>query len=192
MYQNSTLCGKKHKVNTLRCVRAIPIKDRVESSEQRENFNETRGCTWLITRRTIPIFFVPLVSLVLLSLFLFLSSFLFSLLSTAIVAVITIFLRPPSGLSSNDLSIEPRAGNHRTSANGTANGCVLLVPLHLPHYTQFSAGDLIGFPLLILLLCSLLPARSSSRPVFFSPFFLLVLYMATCAIDRKIPFFWRF
>lgn len=34
---------------------------------------------------------------------------------------------------------------HRTSANGTANDCVLLVPLHLPHYTQFSAGDLIGF-----------------------------------------------
>lgn len=93
-------------------------------------------------------------------------------LSTAIVAVITIFLRPPSGLSCNDLSIESRAGNHRTSANGTANGCVLLVPLHLPHYTQFSAGDLIGFPLLILLLRPLLlPACSLSPPSFFCFYF---------------------
>lgn len=96
--------------------------------------------------------------------FLFLIFFSFSLLlfpflSTAIVAVITIFLRPPSGLSTSDLSIEPRAGNHRTSANGTANGYVLLVPLHLPHYTQFSAGDLIDFPLLTLLRSSL-PACS--------------------------------
>jgi len=100
-----------------------------------------------------------------LSLSLFLFPFLFpSPIHTAIVAVITIFLRPLS-LSSNDLSIEPRAGNHRTSTNGTANGCVLLVPLHLPHYTQFSAGDLIGFSLLILLPRSLLP-RSSPRPFF--------------------------
>lgn len=90
----------------------------------------------------------------------------------AIVTVITIFLRPPSGLSSNDLSIEPRAGNHRTSANGTANGCVLLVPLHLPHYTQFSAGDLIGFSLLILR-HSFLPIRSSTCLVFAFLFFFL-------------------
>jgi len=82
------------------------------------------------------------------------------LLSTPIVAVITIFLRPPSVLSTNDLSIESRAGNHRTSTNGTANGYVLLVPLHLPHYTQFSAGDLIGFPLLTFPLRSSLPACS--------------------------------
>lgn len=38
------------------------------------------------------------------------SLFQFPLLSIAIVAVITIFLRSPSGLSTNDLSIEPCAG----------------------------------------------------------------------------------
>lgn len=81
---------------------------------------------------------------------------------------------------------------HRTSANGTANGCVLLVPLHLPHYTQFSAGDLIGFSLILLLRS--LPVRSS-LPIFFSLFFFFILYrlyVITCTIGRKITFFWRF
>lgn len=125
------------------------------------------------------------------SLHLSLSPFLFLLLSTVIVAVITIFLRPPSGLSFNDLSIEPRAGNHRTSANGTANGCVLLVPLYLSHYTQFSAGDsaslFLFFFAFFFFLLILLPALFSSLL-----FFLLVLYVVTCAIGRKITFFWRF
>lgn len=114
-----------------------------------------------------------------------LSFSLFPFLSTAIVVVITIFLRSPSGLSSNDLSIESRVGNHRTSANGTANDCVLLVPLNLPHYTQFFAGDLIGFPLLIPLFHSLLlPVHSPLRAFFFHRFVRVFTYV----IDRKIPF----
>lgn len=90
------------------------------------------------------------------------------------------FLTSTSDLSSNDLSIEPRAGNHRTSANGTANGCVLLVPLHLPHYTQFSAGDLIG-----RLLSFFSPARSPLLPARSSFFFPLFVSRAT--IDRRAP-----
>lgn len=117
-----------------------------------------------------------------------LSLLLSPLLSTAIVAVITIFLRPPSGLSTNDLSIEPRAGNHRTSANGTANGYVLLVPLHLPHYTQFSAGDLIGFPLLTLLLRASLPACSFPF-IFFSPFSRLRNRSKDLFLFRNLLFF---
>lgn len=75
---------------------------------------------------------------------------------------------------------------HRTSANGTANDCVLLVPLHLPHYTQFSAGDLIGFPLILL---RFLPARSSPRFIFFS-FFPFSFYMRSLALSvgRSFPF----
>lgn len=85
---------------------------------------------------------------------------------------------PPPDLSSNDLSIEPRAGNHRTSANGTANGCVLLVPLHLPHYTQFSAGDLIG---------CLLSFFSSSRFPLLPVRSLLFLFFSCLFVSRKEP-----
>lgn len=72
---------------------------------------------------------------------------------------------------------------HRTSTNGTANGCVLLLPLHLPHYTQFSAGDLIGFPL-ILLLRFLLPARSSLCLLYSLPSFSFYTWsISICAIS---------
>jgi len=149
-------------------------------------FQRDKRCALGWSRAASRSFFCLLISLLFsLSLSLFLFPFLFpSPIHTAIVAVITIFLRPLS-LSSNDLSIEPRVGNHRTSANGTANGCVLLVPLHLPHYTQFSAGDLIGFSLLILLPRSPLPACSS-------PLFFFVLWSLALSVERSLPFgdFW--
>lgn len=142
------------------------------------SIRQERGCGWLIAYPDPPFF---------LSSFPFLSpSFSFSLppfLSTAIMVVITIFLRSPSGLSSNDLSIESRVGNHRTSANGTAN--VLLVPLNLPHYTQFSAGDLIGFPLflffffILFFFLLLLP---------FARFFLPSSFYACGYLRNRIPF----
>jgi len=37
----------------------LPAKDRVESPEQKENFNETRGCARLIAPRAIPILLYP-------------------------------------------------------------------------------------------------------------------------------------
>lgn len=85
------------------------------------------------------------------------------------------FLTSTNDLSSNDLSIESLVGKHRTSANGTANGCVLLVPLHLPHYTQFSAGDLIGCSLL-----SFFSSSFSSPSCLVSSFFFCYLFVS-CA-----------
>lgn len=96
------------------------------------------------------------------------------------------FLTSTNDLSSNDLSIESLVGKHRTSANGTANGCVLLVPLHLPHYTQFSAGDLIGCSLL-----SFFSSSFSSPSCLVSSFFFCYLFVScgtTRSIDRRTPF----
>jgi len=152
---------------------------------------DTRGCTWLTTCRTILIFFLSPSRSLSLSLSLFLLP---PLPFKTIVTVITIFLRPPSGLSSNDLSIETRAGNHRTSANGTADSCVLLVPLHLPHYIQFFAGDLIGFSLLIFFLLFFSYYSFFYLPSFcLSLFFFLILNVINaCMLSVKMLPLWRF